>query len=252
MSNPRLQNILTVAVETDDNVSTTRSLQALLTPLRFLLMMLTALAAGGLLLPHARADEARAPFTYVAIGASDGVGVGARDPEAEGWVPRLGVSLGPQTRVVNLGVSGSTLEQALSEQLGPALDVHADLVTVWLAVNDLNARVPLETYRAELDQLLSALQPMKTCVLVGNVPDLPRTPAYSSVDPDQLRAVIRQWNAVIASVSADHGAKVVDLAARWQEISDHPEYISADGFHPSSDGYAVLAQIFEDTYHRAC
>src|SRR5205823_633166 len=59
--------------------------------------------------------QAQKPLTYVAIGASDAVGVGARDPETEGWVPRLGATLGPNVRVVNLGVSGSTLSQALAE-----------------------------------------------------------------------------------------------------------------------------------------
>src|SRR5260221_10825463 len=92
--------------------------------------------------------QAQKPLTYVAIGASDAVGVGARDPETEGWVPRLGATFGPNVRVVNLGVSGSTLSQALAEQLAPAVDAQPDVVSVWLAVNDLNARVPLERYSA--------------------------------------------------------------------------------------------------------
>src|SRR4051794_8436304 len=70
--------------------------------------------------------------TYVAIGASDAVGVGAANPETDGWVPRFGAQLGPNVRVVNLGVSGSTLGQALQEQLGPAVDAQPDVVTVWL------------------------------------------------------------------------------------------------------------------------
>src|SRR5213082_1759328 len=119
----------------------------------------------------ARAQAAR-PLTYVAIGASDAVGVGARDPVTDGWVPRLGARLGPQTRVVNLGVSGSTLAQALDEQAGPALDAQPDIVTVWLAVNDLNARVPLDQYAADLDNLLGQLETTHARVLVGNVPDL--------------------------------------------------------------------------------
>src|SRR5579859_4813434 len=101
----------------------------------------------------AQADSAR-PRTYVAIGASDAVGVGATNPEADGWVPRFAAHLGPNVRTVNLGVSGSTLAQALDEQVGPAIDSQPDVVTVWLAVNDLNARVPLTDYAADLDTLL--------------------------------------------------------------------------------------------------
>src|SRR5918912_574483 len=107
------------------------------------------------------------PLTYAALGASDAVGVGATHPESEGWVPRFGASLGADTRILNLGVSGSTLAQALQEQLPPALDAHPDVVTVWLAVNDLNARTPLDRYTADLDNLLGRLEPVHARVLVG-------------------------------------------------------------------------------------
>src|SRR5215831_9081424 len=125
--------------------------------------------------------------TYVAIGASDAVGVGAANPETDGWVPRFGARLGSNVRVVNLGVSGSTLSQALQEQLGPALDARPDVVTVWLAVNDLNAQVPLERYTSDLDTLLGQLQTTHARVLVGNVPDLAALAAYRGIDPSPLR-----------------------------------------------------------------
>jgi len=191
----------------------------------------------------ARAQAPR-PVTYVAIGASDAVGVGARDPETEGWVPRFGAQLGTNVRVINLGVSGSTLGQALDEQVGPALDAQPDVVTVWLAVNDLNARVPLDQYAAELDTLLTQLDGTRARVLVGNVPDLGRLAAYRGIDPAPLQAEVDRWNNVIAETTARHGATLVDLYARWQEVAQHPEYLSADGFHPSSEGYQALAEVF--------
>jgi acyl-CoA thioesterase I len=190
------------------------------------------------------------PLTYVALGASDAVGVGTDHPETEGWVPRFGAALGPGTRVVNLGVSGSTLSQALVEQLPPALDAHPDVVTVWLAVNDFNARVPLAEYEANLDRLLVALDRTGARVLVANVPDLAPTSAAAGVPPEQLRAEIDRWNAAIAEACAHHQARLVDLHAQWREVADHPEYLSADGFHPSPDGYARLAQVFAEAYGR--
>lgn len=191
----------------------------------------------------ARAQAPR-PVTYVAIGASDAVGVGARDPETEGWVPRFGARLGSNVRVINLGVSGSTLGQALDEQVGPALDAQPDVVTVWLAVNDLNARVPLDQYAAQLDTLLTQLDGTHARVLVGNVPDLGRLAAYRGIDPAPLQAEVDRWNQVIAETTTRHGATLVDLYARWQEVAQHPEYLSVDGFHPSSEGYQALAEVF--------
>jgi lysophospholipase L1-like esterase len=206
---------------------------------RYLLAALTLIVAAC----AAPAQQGR-PLTYVAIGASDAVGVGASDPETEGWVPRFGARLGSNVRLVNLGVSGSTLTQALHEQLGPALDAQPDIVTVWLAVNDLNAQVPLERYTSDLDTLLGQLQTTHARVLVGNVPDLAALAAYRGIDPSPLRTQVDAWNAAIAATVERHGATLVDLHAYWQEITEHPEYISADGFHPSTEGYQALADIF--------
>ncbi len=192
--------------------------------------------------------RAQKPVTYVAIGASDAVGVGVSNPDRDGWVPRFGATLGPDTRVVNLGVSGSTLHQALNEQLGPALDAAPDVVSVWLAVNDFNARVPLDQYSADLDQLLGALEPSGARVLVGNVPDLSRVAVYSQVNATLLRQEVQRWNAAIAGVAARHNAQVVDLYAGWDELAQHPEYVSADGFHPSVEGYQRLADLFAQAY----
>jgi lysophospholipase L1-like esterase len=189
--------------------------------------------------------QAAQPLTYVAIGASDAVGVGATNPETDGWVPRLATQLGPDVHVVNLGVSGSTLSQALQEQLGPALDANPDVVTVWLAVNDFNAQIPLEAYAADLDTLLGQLETTHARVLVGNIPDLGALAPYRGIDPVPLRKQVDRWNSVIADTTARHGDTLVDLYSHWQEITQHPEYLSSDGFHPSSEGYQALADVFD-------
>ena len=181
------------------------------------------------------------PLTYVAIGASDSAGVGASVPEQESWPAVLHRRLPAGSQLVNLGISGSLLRQALDQQLPVALDSAPDLVTVWLAVNDYGARVPLEPYLADLGRLLGELRSKaRATVLVGNVPDLSALPAAGRFD---LRFVDR-WNAGIEEVVRRHEATLVDLRATWQEVREHPEYISSDGFHPSTIGYQRLADVF--------
>jgi lysophospholipase L1-like esterase len=165
-------------------------------------------------------------------------------PESDGWVPRFHQQLPPGTALLNLGVSSSLLSQALEQQLPVAVAAKPDVVTVWLAVNDLNARVPLEAYSRDLDRLLEALDPGHTLVLVANVPDLTAAPAYRAVDPNRLHLAVGQWNAAIGNVVQQRGAVLVDLSNTWQELGRDPGLISPDGFHPSSDGYARVSERF--------
>ena len=189
----------------------------------------------------------RKPFTYVAIGASDSIGVGTADPRTQGWVPQLATRLGPDTRLVDLGVNATLLHDALGQQLPEAIAAEPDLVTVWLAVNDFNALVPLQQYANDLDALLTALESQTNArILVGNVPDLSAVPNYAAagIPPILVRFETLRWNVTIANVVARHNATLVDLLAYWQEMRQHPEYVSADGFHPSAQGYARLADVF--------
>jgi acyl-CoA thioesterase I len=184
-------------------------------------------------------------FTYVALGASDAYGIGTDDPIDDNWPTVLAAQLGADTHLVNLGVPGTTLKQALAAQLPVAVDTHPDIITVWLAVNDLLAGVPLNTYSQQLDTAVAALRDHTGArVFVGNVPDLALLPRLSGVSPTELGAQIARWNQAIAGVCAAHGAHVVDLYTDWSELAAHPEYVSADGFHPSTLGAKRLAEIF--------
>ena len=195
-------------------------------------------------LPPGASGAGTAPLVYVAIGASDAVGVGASAPERDGWVPRLRDRLPADSTLVNLGVAGSKLSDALEQQLPVALAAQPDLVTVWLATNDLTGRVPLEAYAADLDRLLGALDATGATVLLGNLPDLAQLPALRAVDPLLMRREVDTWNAAIAEVASRHRVVLVDLRTTWQELAAHPEYVAADGFHPSSLGHARLAEQF--------
>jgi GDSL-like Lipase/Acylhydrolase family len=100
----------------------------------------------------------RARLTYVAIGASDTFGLGADDPQTQSWPDDLAMKLGSGVRLVNLGVPGITLHQALSVEVPIAIDAHPNLVTIWLAVNDLANVVPIANYTHDLDLLVSRVQ----------------------------------------------------------------------------------------------
>jgi lysophospholipase L1-like esterase len=191
-----------------------------------------------------RAPAGTGPLTFVALGASDAYGVGTEDPASQSWPSALARQLGPNVHLVNLGIPGETLGQALQAELPVALGVRPDLVTVWLAVNDFTDGVPLPAYQSQLQALLTQLATTHARVYVADIPDLTALPAFAAQDVTTLRARVQQWNTTIAAVCVASGAHLVDLYSYGSQLAAHPEYVSADGFHPSALGAQRLAQLF--------
>jgi lysophospholipase L1-like esterase len=184
-------------------------------------------------------------LVYAAIGASDAFGVGTDDPKTDAWPVVLARSLGVVYRLVNLGIPGATVELAARDELPIALDVQPDVITVWLAANDLDTGVPLPTYRSQLQALLHALATgTHARIYVGNLPDLTLVPYFAHRNRDTLASQVRKWNGAIATVCAEEHVSLVDLYSTWTELAGHPEYIGSDGFHPSTAGAARLADLF--------
>ena len=189
------------------------------------------------------------PFRYVAIGASDTVGVGSADPRTGSWPARIAARLPAGTDYVNLGVSGSLASQASADQVPTAAGLRPQLVTVWLAVNDLNANVSPSDYGAALRRVVGPLVTLTDArVFVGNVPDLRSVPAYAGTDQTGLLARINAYNAVIAALAASFPSSpsrvtVVDLFTGSGPLVSTIT-VSADGFHPSDAGYALIADRF--------
>ena len=184
-------------------------------------------------------------LTYVAIGASDAYGIGTREPSAQSWPSVVAKKLGGMVHLINLGIPGDTVADAQISELPIALDATPNVITVWLAVNDLEAKVPLASYRAQLQQLLTTLrQKTQATIFVGNLPDLTLLPFFADQDQAALRQTVQMWNAAIAGVCAASGVHLVDLFAEWADLAQHPEYISSDGLHPSALGAQRLATIF--------
>jgi acyl-CoA thioesterase-1 len=180
---------------------------------------------------------------FVALGASDAVGVGALDPETGGWAPRVRAALPPDTQYINLGVSGATLRDVVERQLPQAQAAHPDLVILWPGINDLRAFGSLGTFQQRLDQIVSTLSTGSTQVIVLNIPQLQLLPVFAFVPPAVLDGIIRDWNGAIAAVVERYDATLVDLYDGSLELAQHPEYVSSDGFHPSDAGYQRIAEL---------
>jgi lysophospholipase L1-like esterase len=243
------------------------------------LLVLCAAAAGTPARPAARppATPSAAPLVYVAVGASESVGVGASDPLRNAWPQVFYRSALPRSAVfVNMAVSGSTVAEALAGQVPNAVAQSPDVVTVWLNVNDLIRGVTAASYEADLTRLLTALRRGgSTKVLVANTPPLDDLPAYRAClpgatpaasqapcpvsgalagavpAPATLNAVVDAYNAAIARVAAATGAVLVDLHGAGltaRQSGTEASLVSSDGFHPSDAGHALVAKAFAAAY----
>lgn len=188
----------------------------------------------------------KAKLLYVAIGASDTFGVGADDPQTQSWPADLATHMGPGVRLINLGIPSELLHDALTVEVPVALDSHPNVITVWLAVNDIIDNVPLASYTHDLDTLLTRLQTgaPQAKIAIANVPDLAFLPYFSNQDPTVLTAKVTAFNTAISAISARHHVILVDIYQHLKELSTHPEYVSGDGLHPSTLGYERIAELF--------
>jgi len=194
-------------------------------------------------------SEPRACITYVAIGASDTFGTGTTDPTTQSWPVDLAHKIGPGVRLVNLGIPGIHTRDAFQMELPVALDAHPDVLTVWLAVNDLVDKVPVDQYQRDLDNLLILLQKGAPAarIAVANVPDLSLLPYFQGTDVQALHVAINAYNVAIRTVVGRHNVVLVDLYGQGDALTTHPGYVSGDGFHLSSSGYAQVAEVFYQT-----
>jgi lysophospholipase L1-like esterase len=183
--------------------------------------------------------------TFVALGASDAFGIGTDNPKTQAWPVVLAHLLGGGTHLVNLGIPGAGVPLATRDELPVALSVQPAIIVVWLAVNDFDSGVTVKAYELQLRDLLASLVAGTSAhIYVGNLPDLTLIPYFAGRNRQALATQVNAWNAVIAAICDAVGVTLVDIFGGWRELADHPEYISSDGFHPSTSGARRLAEIF--------
>lgn len=192
----------------------------------------------------------RPALVFVAIGASETFGTGADFPDRQNWPTDLRAQLPQGTQVINLGIPGVTAHEALQGELPEAMDSSPNIVTVWLGTNDIIQDVSLDQYQQDLDAILTKLDTLPHIhIAVANLADLTLLPRFSSDDQTALKEQVSEWNDVISQEITAHQAILVDIFGHTEELTSHPEYLSPDGLHPSTQGYQQIANLFYQTLH---
>ena len=199
-------------------------------------------AAGG---QPAAGEQGGGAVIYAAIGDSTGVGVGARS--GGGYVARLFTRLErvrPNSRLVNLCVSGADTEDLLRGQLQRAIAARPTLVTVGIGINDIGHGFTAERFARNYEQIVARLKAeTKARIVVTNIPDISLAPVAAAFNPAEVRRMVNSFNERIADIAGRHGLLLVDAYTVTHDvIPQHPEFFSEDGFHPSAEGYEYWAK----------
>ncbi len=184
------------------------------------------------------------PVVYVALGDSTGIGVGARN--GAGYVARVFERIErvrTDSRLVNLCVSGATTADVLRGQVTRAEAATPTLITLGIGINDATRNVTAEQFARNYEEIITRLR-VKTDapIVVTNIPDISFAPAMPAFMRDEGRRRINLFNERIAEIAARHDLWLVDAYTKSHElIPRHPEFFSADNFHPSDEGYEFWA-----------
>ena len=150
---------------------------------------------------------------YVALGDSGTEGVGD-DPHPDGsergWADRLAEHLAqanPELLYANLAVRGRRLAEIHEQQLGQALELEPDLVTVVGGINDmLRPSFDLDDSLGHLDEMVRAFRAVGATVVTATYPDV------SPINPVArlTRKRLHRFNAGVRGVAKTHDALLVE------------------------------------------
>jgi lysophospholipase L1-like esterase len=130
----------------------------------------------------------------------------------------------------------------LAAQVGRAIAWQPSLAVMVIGANDLTHLVPPDQAAQELGGAVRRLRAVGVQVVVAPAPDLSSVPHV----PVALRAVVRSAGEVLRqrqqrTVLAE-GGRIADPDQRASRaFAADASLFSADRFHPSSAGYAVIA-----------
>ncbi|MCW2622205.1 MAG: family lipase [Frankiales bacterium] len=190
-----------------------------------------------------------APYMHlrlVLLGDSIAFGVGADRP-SDTLAHRLAGALrtappSPRTVMTEVFAVPGATSAGLAAQAAEAIAWAADIAVMCIGANDLTRLRRPQRAAGELREAVRALTGKGVRVVVAPAPDMSVVPDV----PPAMRALVRTASrqlrsAQMTAVLAEGGWVADPDAAMAERFARDPALFSADRFHPSSAGYALIA-----------
>jgi len=136
---------------------------------------------------------------------------------------------GLKWRVVNAGVSGDTTTDGIN-RLGEVLAEKPRIVIVEFGGNDGLRGLPIETTRANLDQIISSIANSGARVVLAGM----------TLPPNYGPEYIRSFEKVYQDLGAKY--KVTRIPFLLEGVATKRGLMQRDGLHPTGPGNAIVAQ----------
>lgn len=186
--------------------------------------------------------------TYVAIGDSFTEGIGDPNPASRngvrGWADRAASQLAvqnPRFRYANLALRGHTMDQVLARQIGQAVSLDPDLITICAGFNDLvKMRTNLDAMMTRYAAALRELRDTGAQVVTFTAADVGTMPLFR-----RLRGRVAIYNELLRTTADELGLHIVDFW-RFPEFHHHRMWAS-DRIHLSPLGHQQMAARMLDS-----
>ena len=196
------------------------------------------------------AQTTRTNIVYLALGDSYTIGTGASH-ESRNFPSLLASRIEEATRrrveLVNPAVNGFTTVDLIAKELGYISDLHPDLVSVLIGVNDLVQGRNADRYRESLVEIYDAIAATHSRVAAISIPNWSVVPAARDFgDTARLKMLTDQFNAVAHEEAIKRAFAWVDITEVSTRSTGSPGWIASDELHPGDTQYSAWADVIWD------
>lgn len=178
------------------------------------------------------------------LGDSIAFGTGA-DRVEDRLGPRLAAELAREGIDVELSVlakPGAT-SKGLAAQVQAAELIRPEIAVIVVGANDLSRFVPSDRAAKLLGAAVAGLRRLDADVVVSTAPDLSAVPGCPPEAGDYVRQACEDLAAAQAVATEAADGIAAPLGGELGRVfARNPDSFAADGYHPSSAGYARIAE----------